>query len=303
MSGVEAGRAARTSSPPPPATTRDLAAVVGRDVAHDRQSEPGAAGVAAAPLVDAVEALEDAVWSGAGMPMPWSATISSTTAALHAGADLHPTAVLGVLHGVLDQVAERRHQLAAVARAPGPRCAAVEHGDLDAARPRRAGGRARRRRRRRRTIDDRLGERRLAELDPRQLHQVVDRAGDAMRLGDHPVGQPVDHLRVVLVGQRLGEHGERADRRLQLVEMLATKSVRTASTRRRSLTSSMVATAEPSVSGSAAMTTASSRRPVQLERLARVRPRARAVAAARRRRRRRAARCGCPSARPACVLR
>src|SRR4029079_4335754 len=54
-------------------------------------------------------------------------------AALHAGADLHPTAVLGVLDGVLDQVAEGGDQLATVA--PDPALAApVEHGDLDATR-------------------------------------------------------------------------------------------------------------------------------------------------------------------------
>ena len=39
----------------------DVAAVVGGDVADDRQAEAGAAGVAAAGPVDAVEALEDAV--------------------------------------------------------------------------------------------------------------------------------------------------------------------------------------------------------------------------------------------------
>ena len=38
----------------------DVAAVRLRDVAHDREPEPGAAGVAAARPVDAVEALEDA---------------------------------------------------------------------------------------------------------------------------------------------------------------------------------------------------------------------------------------------------
>ena len=37
----------------------DVAAVRLRDVAHDRETEPGAAGVAAARAVDAVEPLED----------------------------------------------------------------------------------------------------------------------------------------------------------------------------------------------------------------------------------------------------
>ena len=39
----------------------DLTAVVRRDVSNDRQAEPGAAGVAAAGPVDAIEPLEDAV--------------------------------------------------------------------------------------------------------------------------------------------------------------------------------------------------------------------------------------------------
>ena len=33
---------------------------------------------------------------------------------------------------------------------------------------------------------DRLAHRRLTQLDARQLHQVVDRPGDTVRLGDHP---------------------------------------------------------------------------------------------------------------------
>ena len=58
---------------------------------------------------------------------------------------------------------------------------------------------------------------RAAELDPRQLHQIVDRAGGAVRLLEHPVGDPPDRRRVVLVDQRLGEHRQRADGRLELV--------------------------------------------------------------------------------------
>ena len=39
----------------------------------------------------------------------------------------------------------------------------------------------------------------------------------AVRLLEHPVGDPADRRRVVLIGERLGEHGERADGCLQLV--------------------------------------------------------------------------------------
>ncbi len=54
--------------------------------------------------------------------------------------------------------------------------------------------------------------------------------------------------------------------------MLATKSVRMASTRRRSLTSSIVATAEPSGSGPAVDDDRHLRRPVELEHLPRAVP-------------------------------
>ena len=57
----------------------------------------------------------------------------------------------------------------------------------------------------------------LSQLDARELHQVVDRPGDPMRFGDHPFRHSAHDVRVALVGQRLGEHSEGADRRLQLV--------------------------------------------------------------------------------------
>ena len=47
-----------------------LAAVVAGDVAHDREAQAGAAGLAAAGPVDPVEALEDALEVARGMPMP-----------------------------------------------------------------------------------------------------------------------------------------------------------------------------------------------------------------------------------------
>ena len=142
--------------------------------------------------------------------MPWSATISSTHAPLDAHPHLDRRAGLAVLHGVLDQVAERRHELAAVAedahaggqlehldgdrahlgQLPGPLDGAVD----DVA-----------------DVDD-VAHRLLAELDARQLEQVVDRPRQPVRLVDHAVGDAVHDAEVVLVGQRLGQHGERPDR-------------------------------------------------------------------------------------------
>ena len=60
--------------------------------------------------------------------MPWSATISSAKRSLDADADLHVAARLGVLDGVLDEVAERRDQLPAIAD-DGNAVGQVEHGD------------------------------------------------------------------------------------------------------------------------------------------------------------------------------
>ena len=166
-------------------------------------------------------------------------------AALHAGRASAPsTTVLGVLHGVLDQVAERRDQLAAVAPDRGPRCARRARRSRCRG-PRRAGGRARRA-----FGDDvadrhRLGERRLAELDARQLHQVVDRAvtrGATRRPSARPPGAPPPGR-----SRRTSASASTARAPTGVFSswlMLATKSVRTASRRRRSLTSSMVATAD-----------------------------------------------------------
>jgi hypothetical protein len=55
------------------------------------------------------------------------------------------------------------------------------------------------------------------ELDACQLHQVVDRARHALRLVDHLARQAAHDLRLLAVGERLGEHGQRPDRSLQLM--------------------------------------------------------------------------------------
>ena len=122
-----------------------LATMVRRDVAHDRQAESGAARVAAATLVDAVEPLED---PGVLRRRDADALVGHHQlgeGALHTGADLHPPTDLGVLDGVLDEVPEGGDQLAAVAPHP-PVGLTIEHRDLDAAAPRRAGRLAPRRR-------------------------------------------------------------------------------------------------------------------------------------------------------------
>ena len=153
----------------------------------------------------------------AGMPMPWSATISSTHEPSTRTRTCTRRAGLAVLDGVLDQVAERRHELAAVAEhAHAGRQLEHRRSSMPRA-PRRAGGPARppRRRRRRRRRGRGRGSSPSSIRDSSSRSSIV--RDDAVRLVDHPVGDAVDDAEVVLVGQRLGEHGQRADRRLQLV--------------------------------------------------------------------------------------
>ena len=65
-------------------------------------------------------------------------------------------------------------------------------------------------------VDD-LVQRLAPELDPRQLQELVDDAGEAVGLADQLGREAGDDLRLVLVGQRLGQQRDGADRRLQLV--------------------------------------------------------------------------------------
>ena len=120
--------------------TEHLAAVVRGHVAHDGQAEAGAAGVAAAALVDAVEALEDALEVAApgcrcrGRRPSARPSVPSTLARTCTA-----TAGVGVLHGVLEQVAERRDQLAAVAADREPSLRSSTSTAISMPRPRRAG--------------------------------------------------------------------------------------------------------------------------------------------------------------------
>ena len=194
-----------------------VAAVVGGDVADDRQAEPGAAGVAAAGPVDAVEALEDAVEVARPgcrcrgrrpSARPTRPSTRTRTCTLLPGS-LYLTAFSTRLPSAdtswrrsprtIDAVGAGRATWTAM-----PRCSAhvrdALHGAVDDV-----------------ADVDGVAHRLLAELDPGQLEQVVDRARDPVRLAHHPLGDALDDLEVVLVGERLGQHGERPDRRLQLV--------------------------------------------------------------------------------------
>ena len=94
---------------------RDLAAVRLRDVADDRETETGAAGVAAARPVDAVEALEDALEIAGRDPDAVIAHDERDPVADDARADLDRLARARVLDRVVEQVHERAAHLAPVA--------------------------------------------------------------------------------------------------------------------------------------------------------------------------------------------
>ena len=97
---------------------RDLAAVVLGDVAHDRQAEPGAAGLARARLVDPVEAFEDpgqVALRDARSPV--SATRSRTPPSFGRDSHVHVTPRRRVPDRVVDQVADQQREVARGARA------------------------------------------------------------------------------------------------------------------------------------------------------------------------------------------
>src|SRR6187401_386656 len=92
--------------------------MVGGDVAHDRQPEPGAARVTAPGLVDAVEPLEDPVDVAGGDADALVGDHDLDPTLGDARAHLDHTTVLAVLHRILHEVADRRHELALVGAHP-----------------------------------------------------------------------------------------------------------------------------------------------------------------------------------------
>ena len=157
----------------------------------------------------------------AGCRCPGRRRMISTQSSTRRGPHLHRGPRLAVLDGVLDQVAERRHELAAVA-------------DATAIAVRRLHGRQRRivisscAGQLGDAVDagaDHLGDSRparpsarLADLDARQLHQVVDRAAGTIGLGDHPRRRRrAIVVEVVSSTSVSASTRQRADGRLQLV--------------------------------------------------------------------------------------
>ena len=174
--------------------------------------------------------------------MPWSSTSSSTVRPSVTGAHLDGGPVVGVLHGVVEQVVEGRDELAPVAE-DGEAGAGLDDLDGDAAV---LGGRP--------DALDGLGQHEvggdrlvalgtLLALDAAEREQVVDGAADrsasssSMRSASRSRTWASSSASTVSASRPRAPTGV-----LSSWLMLATKSRRTASSRRRSVMSSMTAT-------------------------------------------------------------
>ena len=182
-------------------------------MAHDRQAEAGAAGLAAAALVDAVEALEDAfVVLGrdadtvVGNHQLDPRALDRTRTWTVEPESLYLTTFSTRLPNA--DTSWRRSPSTctpAGARAPRWRRAGVGQlarpfdGTLDASDT---------------STTSRTGSSPSSIRDSSRRSSMMP---TAVRFVDHAAGDPVDDAEVVLVGHRLGEQGQRPDGRLQLV--------------------------------------------------------------------------------------
>ena len=148
--------------------------------------------------------------------MPWSRTADHRPAVDAARSSSTTDPGSGVLDRVVEQVDDRRHQLALVAQHERPRLGPGSRGP----RPR-AGRRGRRRARRRWPPRRRMSTQVSATTPPASIRDRSSRSSislPARSASDSDVlGQAADDLRVVLVDERLGQHAEGPDRGAQLV--------------------------------------------------------------------------------------
>src|SRR5690606_38980942 len=87
----------------------------GGDVADYRQAQTGAAGLSAASTIDPVEPFEDPLQITGGDARSVVRDRQVHPGTVGARREVHRTAGLGVLHGVVEQVVGRGHELSAVA--------------------------------------------------------------------------------------------------------------------------------------------------------------------------------------------
>lgn len=186
----------------------------------DRETEAGATCGTGAGRVDAVEALEDAllvlVRDADALVGHGDLDVVPARCGEPACGDADAGSGGRVVDGVLDEVAERRGQLAPVAPDAEVLGAAGGHVDLL-----RAGGVP--------AAVDRLGDelvhadgfgvlQRVVVLHPGEVDELLHQVGEPGRLDLHAPGEALHGLRVVGgVHDRLGQQGESADRCLQLM--------------------------------------------------------------------------------------
>ncbi len=199
---------------------RDLPAVRGGHVFHDREAQPRAAGGTGAGGVDAVEALEDAllVLVGDADALVGHGDLDQVPAGLRdrTDRDAHAGAGGRVVDRVLDQVAECGGELSTVAPDPQALGARGGHGDLLGARLVPA------------PVDglgdqfpdrDRLGVlQRVVVLHAGEVDQLLHQVGQPGRLDLHAPREPLHGLGVVGgVHHGLGQQGQRPDGGLELM--------------------------------------------------------------------------------------
>lgn len=199
---------------------RDLPAVRGGHVLDDREPQTRAAGGTGAGEVHAVEALEDAllvlVGDADALIGHGDLDVVSAGCGHPAGGYAHSGTGGRVVDGVLDKVAQGGGQLTPVPPDVQVGGAAGGHGDLLGAGlvP---------------TAVDGLGDQfvhadgfgvleGVVVLDPGEVDQLLHQVGEPRGLDLHTAGEALHRLRVVgRVHDGLGEEGESADRRLQLM--------------------------------------------------------------------------------------
>ena len=202
---------------PSPDSTVDLAVVVRDHVADDGEAEAGAAGLAAAGLVDPVEALEDPLEVAGRDADAVVGDGDLDLVALGGGLDLDRAAGVGVLHRVVEQVGDaprragagrrprRARRATASATTEMPACSAAGRMRSTASCTMSSTATA-------------SGAGSLAQLDAAELEQVVDGAADAEGLvldAGRPGARSTSGSSSAC--ERLGQQADGADRRLELV--------------------------------------------------------------------------------------
>ena len=184
-------------------------------VTHDRQTEAHPSGVPGASPVHPVEALENAVEMLRRDAHAAVRYRERHPAAVESRAEFDDAVHLGVLHRIVHQVPDSGHELPPVADHPQRR-PIICHQQTDVtplgqpANPVRS------------VLENPGGRELLAvgittQFDPRELEKILDSEREALGLLHDLARQARHHVRVIGIGERLGEQRQCAHRRLQLM--------------------------------------------------------------------------------------